>query len=220
MYIIVIGGGKIGYSLCKTLVADDHEVLVLEKDPVRSKQLIQDLGNIVFPGDGCEAATLEEVGAARADLVIAVTGEDEDNLVACQVSKHKFNVPRTISLINDPQNEALFRKLGLDVTVSVINLILSHIEHELPAHPLIHLLSLKGPGLEIVEVKVPSNSKVVGKRLGDIKLPPDSIVSLVIGKDGNPQVPTGELILNPEDEVVAVTRPEAEDTLRATFTGD
>ena len=133
MYIIVIGGGKIGYTLVKTLVADGHEVLVLEKQQIRCHRVAGDLGNIVFHGDGCEAATLEEVGAGRADMVIAVTGEDEDNLVACQVSKHKFHVPQTIALINDPRNEDIFKKLGVDVTVSTTNIILSHIEHELPA---------------------------------------------------------------------------------------
>ncbi len=220
MYIVVVGGGNVGRQLCKTLVADGHEVLVLEKDHVRCERIAEELGNIVFQGDGCEAAILEEVGAGRADMVIAVTGEDEDNLVACQVSKHKFSVPRTISLINDPRNEGLFKKLGVDVIVSTIGVILAHIEHELPAHPLIHLLSLKGPGLEIVEVKVPSNSKVAGKKLGEIQLPPDSVVSLVIGRDGNPRIPTADLELKAEDEVVAVTRPEAEETLRAAFTGD
>lgn len=220
MYIVVVGGGKIGYHLSKTLLGDGHEVLVLEKDPVRCESLIDELGSIVFLGDGCEAMTLEEVGTGRADMVIAVTGEDEDNLVACQVSKHKFKVPRTVSLINDPRNEDLFKKLGVDVTVSATSFILAHIEYELPAHPLIHLLSLKGSGLEIVEVKIPDNLKVSGRRLGDIKLPPGSVVTLVIRKDGNPQVPNADLILNPEDEVVAVTRPEAEATLRAAFTGD
>ncbi|MEE9199115.1 MAG: TrkA family potassium uptake protein [Dehalococcoidia bacterium] len=220
MYIVVIGGGKIGYHLCKTLVADGHEVLVLEKDRLRCQHIAEELGNIVVRGDGCEATTQEEVGVERADMVIAVTGDDEDNLVACQVAKHKFHVPQTISLINDPRNEAIYKKLGVDVTVSTTHIILSHIEHELPAHPLVHLLSLKGPGLEIVQVKVPSNSKVAGKMLGEIELPPDSVVSLVIGKDGKPQVPTSDLALEPEDEVVVVTRPESEEMLRAAFTGD
>ncbi len=218
MYIVVVGGGKVGLQLCKTLLEDGHEVLIVEQDPVKCERLTDELGNIVFRGDGCEASIQEEVGVGRADMTIAVTGDDEDNLVACQLSKHRFSVPRTVCLVNDPRNEALFQKLGIDVTISAINLILAHIEHELPAHPLIHLLSLKGPGLEIVEVKVSSDSKAAGTRLGDIKLPPDSVISLVIRKDGNPQVPTSDLTLQAEDEVVAVTRPETEKTLRSAFT--
>ncbi len=219
MYILIVGGGKIGCQLHKTLVEDDHEALVLEKDPDRCARITSELGNIAFRGDGCEAATLEHVGAGRADMLISVTGDDADNLVACQVAKYKFEVPRTISLINDPRHDALFKKLGVDVTVSVLDLILAHIEHELPSHPLVHLLSLKGAGLEIVEVKVAGESEVADRRLGDIELPVGSVVSLVIDKNGNPQIPTTDLVLKPEDEVVAVTRPEAEETLRAAFTG-
>ena len=219
MYILIVGGGKIGCQLHKTLVDDDHEVLVLEKDPTRCGQITSEWGHIAFRGDGCEAATLEQVGAARADMLIAVTGDDADNLVACQVAKYKFNVSRTISLINDPRHDAFFNKLGIDVTVSALNLILTHIEHELPSHPLVHLLSLKGQGLEIVELKVADESEVSGKNLGEVQLPVGSVVCLVIDKDGNPQIPTADLVLKPDDEVVAVTRPEAEETLRVAFTG-
>jgi trk system potassium uptake protein TrkA len=194
MYIIVVGGGKVGFYLTSALLSEGHEVLILEKDPARCGAICEELGSVAVRGDGCEARTLEEVGTERADMFIAVTDEDEDNLVACQVAKHKFKVPRTIARINNPKNEALFKKLGIDVWVSSTNLILEHIEEEVPTHPLVHLLTLKGGALEMVEVRVPSNSPVVGKQMKDIAFPPDSLICLVIGRGGG-QVPTGDNIL-------------------------
>jgi len=218
MYIIVVGGGKVGYYLSKTLLSEGHEVLILEKDAKKCEAICEELGSVVVRGDGCEARTLADAGTERADMLIAVTNEDEDNLVACQVAKNKFKVPRTIARINNPKNEALFKKLGIDVTVSSTNLILEHIEEEVPTHPLVHLLTLKGGSLEIVEVKIPQNSSVAGKRMKEIDLPPDSVICLMIGKWGA-QVPSGDTILEAEAQVIAVTRPEAEEALRAALTG-
>ena len=217
MYIIVVGGGKVGYYLTQALLSEGHEVLILEKDAARCGAICEQLGSVVVRGDGCEARTLAEAGTERADMFIAVTDEDEDNLVACQVAKQKFKVPRTIARINNPKNEALFKKLGIDVTVSSTNLILEHIEEEVPTHPLVHLLTLKGGALEIVEVKIPPASSVVGKRMREIVFPPDSVICLMIGRRGA-QVPTGDTILEADAQVVAVTRPEVEGALRAALT--
>jgi trk system potassium uptake protein TrkA len=161
---------------------------------------------------------MEMAGFGRADMVIAVTGDDEDNLVTCQVAKAKFKVPRTIARINNPKNEEIFKKLGIDTTVSATTAILSQIEQELPTHPLIPLLTLKGGGLEIVEVKVPENSAVVGKRIADVLLPQQSLIALVVDEDGEPKVPRADTVLRAGDEVVAVTRTENEDALRAVLT--
>lgn len=217
MYIIVVGGGKVGYYLSQALLSEGHEVLVLEKDAKKCELIAEQLGSVCTRGDGCEARTLAEAGTERADMFIAVTDEDEDNLVACQVAKHKFKVQRTIARINNPKNEALFKKLGIDVTVSSTNIILEHIQEEVPTHPLVHLLTLKGGALEIVEVKIPPDSSVVGKRMRQIVFPPDSVICLMIGKWGA-QVPTGDTILEADAQVVAVTRPEAEGALRAALT--
>src|SRR3972149_6109368 len=126
MYIIVVGGGRVGYYLTKALLGEGHEVLLVEKDAAICETITDELGSVCLRGDGCEATTLAEVGTDRADMLIAVTGDDEDNLVACQVAKHKFNVPRTIARIGNPQNEMLFKKLGIDVTVSSTKIILEH----------------------------------------------------------------------------------------------
>ena len=218
MYIIVVGGGKVGYYLAKELVEEGHEVLVIEKDAAKAERIAEELGDISLSGDGCEASTMEMAGFGRADMVIAVTGDDEDNLVVCQVAKTKFKVPRAVARINNPKNEEIFSKLGIDTTVSATSAILAQIEQELPTHPLIPLLTLKGGGLEIVEVKVPENSAVVGKRIGDILLPQQSIIALVVDEDGVPRVPKADTVVRAGDEVVAVTRTENEDALRAVLT--
>ncbi len=218
MYIIVIGGGKVGFYLAKELLESDHEVLVIEQNPVKCARIVEELGEIVMEGDGCEATTQEKAGMARADLVLAVTGDDEDNLVACQLAKQRFHVPRTVARINNPKNELIFKKLGIDHTVSATQAIMAHIEQELPAHPLIPLLTLKGSGLEVVEVKIPADSAVVGRRIRDILLPHQSIIVLVIDREGMPRVPTSETILHAEDEVLAVTMMESEEALRRALT--
>ena len=219
MYIIVIGGGEVGYYLAKILLNDGHEVLVIERSPSRCQFISDELGSVVMRGDGCEAVVLEDAGTMRADMLIAVTGDDEDNLVACQVAKHKFKVRRTIAKIKNPENEALFNKLGVDVTISSTKLILAHIERELPTHPLIQLLRLRGGDLDIVEVKIPAESPAIGRRLSELRLPAGSLVCLVLDKEAKPQVPSEDTVLQPEDEVIAVAKPEAEEGLRQALAG-
>ena len=219
MYIIIVGGGEVGYYLSKALLDEGHEILVVEKDAARSQFIIDKLGSVCVRGDGCEAATLAQVGTARADMLIAVTDDDEDNLVACQVAKHKFNVPRTIARITNPKNEAIFKKLGIDVTISSTNIILEYIEQEVPTHPLTHLRTIRDKGLEIVEVRIPDDSTTVGKAVKELSLPPESILSLLIRKGQKPQVFTADTILQAEDQIIAVTTPESEEALRAALRG-
>ena len=219
MYIIVIGGGRIGYYLAKALLDEGHEVLVVEKNATICENVNDELGSVCFRGDGCEAATLVEIGTGRADMLIAVTGDDEDNLVACQVAKYKFNVPRTIARIRNPKNETIFKKLGVDVTVSSTNVILEHIEEEVPTHSLTHLLEIRDKGLEIVEVKIPPESTAVGKPVKELSLPPGSVLSLIIRKARKPIVPAASTILQAEDQVIAVTPPESEEALRTALRG-
>lgn len=159
MYVIVVGGGKVGYYLAKSLLEEGHEVLVIEKEAGKCAALTDELGVSVMQGDGCEASVMEEAGMGRADVVAAVTGDDEDNLVVCQVAKHKFDVARTIARINNPKNEKILRKLGIDVTVSSTELILSQIERVIPAQRLVHLLSLRSVGVNFVELVVPAEDR-------------------------------------------------------------
>ncbi len=219
MYIIVVGGGGIGYHLAKALLDEGHEVLVLEKRAEETDFICNQLGSVCVRGDGCEVTTLVEAGTGRADMLIAVTGDDEDNLVACQVAKYKFNVPRTIARIKDPKNEAIFKKLGIDVTVSSTNVILEHIEEEVPTHPLTHLLTIRDKGLEIVEVKIPPGSPTVGKQIRELSLPPGSTLSLLIRDQEKPRVPRADTTLQAGDRIIAVTPPESEEALQTVLRG-
>jgi trk system potassium uptake protein TrkA len=216
--VIIVGGGKVGYYLAKELLAEpQHEVLIIEQDGAKCERIAEELGDIVLRGDGCEAATVELAGFGRADMVIAVTGDDEDNLVTCQVAKVKFNVPRTVARINNPKNQEIFRRLGIDTTVSATVAILAQIEQELPTHQMIPLLSLSG-GLELVGVKVPPDAQVVGMAIKDLLLPHESLIVLVISADGAPRTASSDTVISAEDEIVAVTRHENEETLRAVLT--
>jgi len=220
MYIVVIGGGRLGYYLTKALMDEGHEVLIIEKDASICENIVAELGSICVRGDGCEVSTLTEVGTNRADMLIAVTGDDEDNLVTCQIAKHKFNVPRTIARVRNPQNEAVFKKLGVDVTVSSTNIILERIAEEVPTYPLTHLLSITDKGLEIVEIKIPPDATTVGKTIKELSIPPKSTLSLIIRKEQKPFVPKSTTILEAEDQIIAVTTPDSEGKLRATLRGD
>jgi len=215
MYIIIVGGGSVGYHLCKALLKEGHEVLVLDKDATKCENFEDELGSVCVRGDGCEVATLAEAGVSRAEVFIAATDEDEDNLVACQVAKHKFGVPRAIARVNNPENENIFKKLGVDCPISVTNLILEHIEEKIPTHPLVHLLSMGEEKMEIVEVKILEGSKSVGKSVNELALPSDSILALLIRNGQKPQVPTADTILEVNDRIIALTTTDSEEALQA-----
>src|SRR6187549_781353 len=164
MFVLVVGGGKVGYYLTKELVESGHEVVLMEKDRGRASQIADEIGSIVVPHDGCEGKYLGEAGANRADIVAAVTGDDEDNLVICQMSKHHFDVPRTIARVNNPKNEELFKHLGVDEIISPTRMILGSIEQDIPVHELLHIAQLKGGELDLVEAQIAEASPAAGKR--------------------------------------------------------
>lgn len=214
MYILIGGGGQVGLYLTKGLLEQGHEVLLLEKDPRRVKQLQEELGTSVVQGDACEARTLENVGCERANLVIAVTGDDEDNLVICQLAKARFKVPRTIARVNNPRYDELFSQLGIDVTVSPTRTILHMIEAEIPHRAVVPLMTLTQAGLQFVEVTVPEDSPNAYKTLRSLDLPPTVNLALIVRGDQN-ITPTGETEIVPEDRVFALVTDEGEAALRA-----
>ena len=214
MYIIIGGGGDVGYYLTKSLLSQGHEVLLLEKGSTRYQALSEELGQSVVRGDACEARTMEEVGVNRADVVIAVTGEDEDNLVICQMAKKRFNVARTIARLNNPKNELIFQKLGIDVTVSPTRSILSLIEAELPGSTFVTLMTLKRAGLEILEIRVPADSPIAGKTLSAINLPRSGTIALII-RNNEYIFPTADTKILANDEVYALVSPDGEEALRS-----
>jgi trk system potassium uptake protein TrkA len=219
MYIIIVGGGRLGYYLLKALLKEGHEVLVLEKDARICKTITDELGSVCYRGDGCEAATLAEVGTGRADMFVAVTGDDEDNLVSCQVAKHKHNVPRTIARLRNPKNAAIFKKLGVDVTISSTDLILEAIEREVPTHPLTHLLTIDEKGLVVVNVKISPESTTVGKTVKELSLPEKSNLALIIPHEGTARTPSPSTVLKAGDQIIAVTTQESEEALRNALSG-
>ncbi len=205
MYIIVAGGGKVGYYLAKELLADGHEILVIERDYKKARQIAGGLGEgAVLRGQADEATTLERAGGNRAELVIAVTGDDEDNLVICQMARRRFNVPRMIARVNNPQNEELFHRLGIDVTVSSTKLILSLIEQELPSRPFISLVHLRSIGMEIVELQAIAGSPLIGRRISEINLPPKSTISLIMRGDQT-VIPQPDTMVQTDDKLIGFT---------------
>ncbi|MDP2719452.1 MAG: TrkA family potassium uptake protein [Dehalococcoidia bacterium] len=218
MYFIIVGGGKVGYYLAKALLSEAQEVLIIEREGGRCDRIVEELGSVCLRGDGCETTTLAEAGTNRCDMFIAVTDGDEDNLVACQVAKRTFQVPRTIALVNNPKNDVLFKKLGVDVTVSSTAIILEHIEQEVPTHQLVHLFSLGKGELELVEIRLPQDSWAIGKRVMELKLPVDCVLNLIIRKGQKPLIPSQNTILERGDQIVAVTRHDLEEELRDELT--
>jgi trk system potassium uptake protein TrkA len=213
MYIILVGGGKVGYYLTKTLINEGYEVFLIEKNPLKCHTYSERFGSVIMQGDGAEAATLAAAGAARADVVIAVTGEDEDNLVICQMAKEKFHVGRTIARVNNPKNEELFRRLGIDVTVSQTNVILSLIEQQIPDLPFVHLMSLRHADLAIVEARVAEHSPILDQPIERIQFPPEVIVTAILRKGGL-IIPTGQTVIRAGDELICVTKREREEALQ------
>ena len=218
MYIIIVGCGKVGYHLAQALLAVGHEVLAIEQDARKYAAIVDALGSVVIRGDGAEAAVLEEAGVGRADALIAVTGQDDDNLLACQTAKHRFEVSKTIALVNNPENESLFQQLGVDGTVSQTSMILAHIEEELPEHPLVHLFPLPDSHRRLVGIPIPPDAAVIGKPLESVSLPADTFIAFLIDARGEPRLPKEGELFKTNDEVVVVIAPEHEESLLNSLT--
>ncbi|MDP2904862.1 MAG: NAD-binding protein [Candidatus Omnitrophota bacterium] len=204
MYILVIGAGKVGYFLSRRLCSNKHAVSIVDKDKALCEAAAKELEALVISGDGCDPRILEEAGIGRADVVAAVTGDDEDNLIICQLAKEKFGVRRTVGRINNPDNEHTFAELGVDVPVDATKIIAKVIEEEVSFSDFVNLMSFKRGKLAIVRLDLPEDSPAINKKVKDIRLPPDSVlVSIVRGEEVI--VPKGDTILRPGDDVIALT---------------
>ena len=204
MYIIVAGGGMVGYYLTTALRAAGQEVTLIEKMRRRFDLLQEEFGDVAFLGDACEVRTLEQAGAARADLVAAVTGDDEDNLVICQMAKRKFKVKRVIARINNPKNEVTFQLLGIDETVSSTKLIYSLIEQEVEVADVIPLTALRKGHLELVEVALTEDSPSVNRRVRDLTLPESCTLAILV-RGNTAEIIHGDSVLRAGDIIVAIT---------------
>ncbi|MEP7378607.1 MAG: NAD-binding protein [Chloroflexota bacterium] len=220
MYIVVVGGGKVGYYLAKELLEAGHELVILEKNASRARQISDELGSIVLNRDGCEGKHLAEAGANRAAVVAAVTGDDEDNLVVCQMAKHHFDVPKTIARVNNPRNEDLFKHLGVDEIISPTRMVLGAIEQDIPVHELLHLAQLKGGEMELVEAQISESSPALGRKSTDINLPEGSSLFLLLRGNSVQQV-LPDTVFQAGDKVLAVAKGDSgEDVLRRELIGD
>ncbi|MEQ1933192.1 MAG: TrkA family potassium uptake protein [Fimbriimonadaceae bacterium] len=217
MYMIIVGGGNVGLHLAKKLVSNNHEVLLLERDSRQAQRLSQLVGEEnVMVGDGCEMTTQKDAGFERADVVIAVTGEDEDNMVVCQLAKIVWNVKRVLARVNDPAHESLFQQIGIDDTVSATSIIHSLIEQQISPDVMLPVGALARGHLEIVEVEIGNRSPVLGKRIREIDLPPKTNLIWILREDSGLAV-TGDTDLRVGDMLVALVSRDHSEELHGLF---
>jgi trk system potassium uptake protein len=214
MFIIVAGGGKVGSNVARGLRRMGHEVTIIEQRRDRFAQLEEEFEHAAIVGDATEIFVLERAGVARPpDLVVAVTGDDEDNMVICQMARERYGVAKVIARVNDPRNQPHFDLLGISPTISATQMIMALVEHEVPEHELIHLLELRKENIEIVEVQIESSSPSAGKRVSGLKMPAGARLIYVI-RDGRAEIPDAETELQVGDQVLAILEPGKEDELR------
>jgi trk system potassium uptake protein len=218
MYIIIVGAGKVGYFLAKRLCQNKHGVSIVEKDKTTCDEIAKELEVLVIRGDGCDPQILEQAGAARADVVAAVTGDDEDNLIICQLAKELFHVKRTVGRVNNPQNEQTFSELGVDVPMNSTEIIAKIIEEEASFSDFVSLLSFKRGKLAIVRVDLPENSPVIDKQVKDIQWPENSVLLSVVRQD-DVVIPRGDTVLRAGDDVIALTMVGSESQLSNLLAG-
>ena len=214
MYVIVAGGGKAGSNITRQLLSTGHEVTLIEQERERFEKLEEEFEHQVQLGDSTELFVLEQAGVARPpDILVAVTGDDEDNIIICQIARERYGVAKVVARVNDPRNQPHFDLLGIAPTVSATSNLLALVEHEVPEHELIHLLELRTEGLEIVEVQIDEGCKCVGKAVGAVQLPPGSQLISVV-REGKAQIVDGRTMLESGDQVLAIMQPGKEDELR------
>src|SRR5919108_2113112 len=191
MYLLVAGGGKVGAKLVRSLIRLRHEGTLIEQRRDRFDQLEEEFQHQVQLGDATEIHVLERGGIARPpDLVVAATGDDEDNIVICQIAREKYGVPKVIARVNDPRNQEHFDLLGISPTVCATSNIMALVEHEVPEHGLIHLLELRNEGLEIVEVQIDDGAPAAGQKVEKLQLPEGSrLISIM--RNGRSEIAVG-----------------------------
>jgi trk system potassium uptake protein TrkA len=218
MYAVIVGGGKVGLNLTRELLEKGHEVTLIEQRRDRYLAMEDELEHVVQYGDGTELWVLERAGLQRADLVVAVTGDDEDNILICQMAREKYLVDRIISRVNNPRNRQYFELLGIRPVVSATDLILRLIEHEVPQYGLVHLLDLPGERLEIIEMDVAEGSPAAGKNVQELDMPEGSLVISIL-REGRGFVPRGDSLIEAGDEVLLCLDPGLEEQVTPLFSG-
>ncbi|MFC1787047.1 NAD-binding protein [Halobacteriota archaeon] len=218
MYIVIVGGGKIGHFLARTLSKEGEEVALIESDRDICQSLAEKLDILIIHGDGTDAKDLEDVGVKKADVFVAVTGEDKVNLVSCQMAKKNFDVPLTIARVNEPKNESVFEGLGIDVAISSVTAVSMIIKNAVTSGELTTLLTLKEGNVELVELHVKEDSPAIDRTIKDLSLPDDCIFTAII-RHGHLIFPKGETVTEAHDLIVAITTAEHVDELKKIIIG-
>ena len=219
MLAVIVGGGRGGSYLAQDLQSQGYQVKVVDRRPDVVAKLRQEIEGEVICGDGCSPQILEQIGAAKADLVVAVLHDDEDNLVVCRMAKHHFHVRRVIARVNNPRNEWLYTKAwGVDVAISQVHLTAKVIEEEIGLGELVTLLKLNRGEAALVELCLPETSPCRGKAIRDLNLPADTVIASVI-RGGKLHVPRGDTQLEAGDEILAISTVAAEQALKNILVG-
>jgi trk system potassium uptake protein TrkA len=212
-YAVIVGGGKIGYYLARSLINNNYEVLLMEKDAGSYRRLASDLGDVVMQGDGCDPLVLKCAGVERADLVVAATGDDADNLVICQMVQHCFGQARTIARVNNPDHESLFHELGVRERVNSTEAILNLLGQKVGRAAVILLGALERSNIEAIELIVDEGSPLLGAKLCEARLPEEALIISVI-RDGHALIPSADTVFATGDVLVTLIPPELEAAIR------
>lgn len=219
MYAVIVGGGVVGYNVLRALTGLGYETTLVERDKIRYLELDAEYEHMVVHGDGTELAVLEAAGTRRANLVIAVTGHDDDNIVIAQLAKEHFETPKCVARVNDPRNQEHFDALGVRFTVSAAQSILSLIQHEVPDHRVVNMLNLRHENLEIIELNVTAASPIVGQPVAKIRMPANTRL-ISVTRDSQSRIAVGDTVVQPGDRVMAILEPAREDELVQLLLGD
>ena len=219
MHVVIVGAGRVGCSVARSVFSDGNEIAVIDNDPSRCAAIEAQLGGVTVEGDATEVETLSRAGANRAEILVATMRSDESNLVACQLAKSMFNVPNTVSLVTSNDHAQLFNLLGIDSVVNVTDLVVGRVQEQLLTYGLVHLMPVRGADEGfLVSVKIPPHAGIAGTRVEDMRLPNGTLISLIISRDGKASIPGEGTIVQAEDEVVAITTSQEEDELRELLT--
>lgn len=205
MYLVIVGGGKVGAPLASSLINEGHEVFVLDHNPDVVANLQRELGMIATTGEATSVKALQDAGVARAGALIATTDSDADNLAACQLARTNFDIARTIAIAHSPENSELFDRSGVDLVVSATDLVLANLATALPAHPLIRLMPVADRSQELVAIKLPSAGTAIGLTLSELRLPYGTKIVLIITTAGQSKPPDSDAIIEAEDEIIALS---------------
>ena len=219
MHILIVGGGELVYFLTRTFISKGHRVHIVNRDRDECEELAKRVRATVVHGDGTLPSVLEDAGAYTVDVVLAVTPHDQDNLVVCQLSDLHFGVPRILALVNDPDNEQVFRELGVTVAFSTARVLSSMIEQTAGFEDIVHLSPVGRGNVNVTEVVLPDDSPVLGTELRDIELPPDALLAYLLRGD-EPIVCRGDTVLQRGDRVILVTLPEHHGQALRLLTGE